>query len=203
MTIKALIFDVGSVLVRMVDETPRLQLAERYNLPLIDVYHAIFDSPTAFPACVGQLTIEQHWEAVFTELPIPAPEKEAFIRQFWAADGLNTELVEAIRTLRQNYKLGLLSNAWSDLRANLTHRWQIADLFEVLIISAEVGLAKPDPAIYQLALERLAVAPQEAVFIDDVLENIESAQSVGLLTVHYQDNLQLFAELQELLQPPS
>jgi putative hydrolase of the HAD superfamily len=85
------------------------------------------------------------------------------------------------------------------MRQVLTERWKIADAFDELIISAEVGIAKPDPRIYHLALERLGVAAGEAVFVDDFLENIDAAQALGLHTVHFRNPDQARTELDHLL----
>jgi putative hydrolase of the HAD superfamily len=108
-------------------------------------------------------------------------------------------LVDYLRSLRPRYKTALLSNAWSDLRGMLTERWEIADTFDELVISAEVGIVKPDPRIYHLALERLQVAPQEAVFVDDFIENIEGGKAVGLHTIHFRTPHQAIEDLSSLL----
>jgi putative hydrolase of the HAD superfamily len=119
----------------------------------------------------------------------------AVMAQFWSADVINQELVVLIHKLRPNYKVGLLSNAWGDLRQVLDTRIPIGHLFDDLVISAEVGLGKPDPRIYHLAVERLGVQPNEAVFVDDVLANVEAASAIGLNAIHYQNNPQLFSDL--------
>jgi HAD superfamily hydrolase (TIGR01549 family) len=200
MSIRAIIFDFGSVINCMVDETPRQQLAERYGIPLDTIYQQVFESPTAVPACLGHLTIGQHWEAVLDALDIPSGERADFIRQFWSADGLNTELVDYIRSvLKPHYKIGLLSNAWDDLRRVLHERWGVAHDFDDLIISAEVHDAKPNASIYRLALDRLGVGPEEAVFIDDMPENVAGAQAVGMAAIQYRDFEQTRSELEALL----
>ena len=94
---------------------------------------------------------------------------------------------------------GLLSNAWDDLRSILINRWRIEDAFHDVIISAEVGLAKPNPDIYRLALERLQVTPFEAVFVDDFIENIQSAREVGMHAIHFRNSEQARDELLQLL----
>ncbi|MFZ6026145.1 MAG: HAD family hydrolase [Chloroflexota bacterium] len=199
MAVRAIIFDYGSVLVRMRDETPRILLAERYETTLDDLYRAIFDGPTAFPACLGTLTIHEHWDAVTAALNVPFAEKDAFVRQFWSADDLNRDLVSFIREqLHPRYKLGLLSNAWDDLRTMLMERWNILDDFDDVIISAEVGDAKPNASIYRLALDRLGVAPEETIFVDDILANVQGAQAVGIHAIQFLENEQLFAELKQL-----
>lgn len=79
----------------------------------------------------------------------------------------------------QGLKVALLSNSWGDIYP----RERLAEAFDVLVISAEVRLRKPDPAIYRLALDRLGVAPEEAVFVDDAQPNIDGATAVGMQAV--------------------
>ena len=195
LSIRAVIFDFGSVLVQMSDEAPRQALADRLGVPLQELNRLVFDSETAWRAMLGELTIGQHWQAVGAALGILQDEIPAFKAQFWSADQVNEELVELIHRLRTNYKIGLLSNAWDDLRQVLKTRLPIGHLFDDLVISAEVGLGKPDPRIYLLATQRLGVAPGEAIFIDDVLANVDAARAAGLNAVHYQNNPQLLADL--------
>jgi glucose-1-phosphatase len=197
--IQAVIFDYGGVLVRMQDETPRQRLAERYGLRLDAIYRLLFDSESARLAAVGEITTEKHWQTVAALLKVPVPELPEFIYQFWSADGLNHEQLADIRSLRGKYKIGLLSNAFDDLRAMLVERWQIADLFDDLVISAEVGLVKPDARIYQLAVERLGVAPETTVFLDDVEQNIDGARAAGLQAIWYRDPAEARLELGRLL----
>jgi HAD superfamily hydrolase (TIGR01509 family) len=197
-TIRAMIFDFGSVLVKMGDEAPRRALAEQLGISLKDLYRVIFDSDTAVRSMVGELTIEEHWLAVGAALGVTPAELPGIKAQFWAADLVNSELVDYIRTLRPKYKVGLLSNAWDDLRQVMRESFGFDGMFDELVISAEVGLAKPDLRIFHLAVERLGVQPGEAVFVDDVLANVEAARSVGLNAIHYQGNLQLFQALERL-----
>lgn len=193
--IRAIIFDFGSVLVLMGDETPRQALAEQLGVPLKELYRLVFDSQSAIDAMIGGLTIGQHWQAVGEALGVAPDELPNVIKKFWSVDLLNIELVELIGKLHGRYKIGLLSNAWDDLRQVLVTRVPIGHLFDDIVISAEVGMGKPDPRIFQLAVERLGVEPGEAVFIDDVLANVEAARKVGLNAIHYQNNPQLFSDL--------
>ena len=187
MSIRAVIWDFGGVLVRMVDETPRRQLAARLGTSLKTLYHLVFDSDSARRGTLGEITIDQHWEAIRQDLNVQPDSMPAIIEQFWAADGIDEDLVAYIASLRHTYTTGLLSNAWSDLRSVLTNRLKVAHLFDDMVISAEVGLAKPDPRIYHLVVQRLGVAPDEAVFFDDNAENIAAACEAGLLGFVYTD----------------
>ncbi len=199
MPIKAILFDYGSVLVQMVDESPRLQLAERYGIPLRRISNLLFDSEASILAALGEISIEHHWRAIHEILHVPPEERLEFIRLFWSADALNSELVDYLSTLREHYLVGLLSNAFDDLRPMLIERWQIADLFDDMIISSEVGLLKPDRRIYELAVSRLGVQPSEAVFIDDIPVNVEGAHNAGLHAIQYINNHQVIVELEEML----
>ena len=198
MPIKAILFDYGSVLVQLVDETPRRQLAARYGVPLKRIYNLLFDTEASIQAALGEINMEHHWRAIHEILHVPPGERSDFIKQFWSADGLNRELVEILPALRERYCLGLLSNANDDLRQVLTERWQIADLFDDMIISAEVGLLKPDRRIYELAVQRLGVQPDEALFIDDMPVNVEGAQIAGLQAFQYIDNTQVIDDLKRM-----
>ena len=198
MSIRAVIFDFGSVLVLMQDEKPRQLLADRLGVPLEELNRLVFESESAARAMLGELTIDQHWQAVGAALGVLPEDLPAVRAQFWSADVVNQELVALIHKLRPRYKIGLLSNAWNDLRQVLATRLPIGHLFDDMLISAEVGLGKPDPRIYHLAVERLGVQPHEAIFIDDVLVNVEAARAVGLIALHYQNNLQLFNDLEAL-----
>lgn len=106
-------------------------------------------------------------------------------------------MVAAVRAARESDILtGLISNSWSTEHYD---RALLADLFDDVVISAEVGLHKPQPEIFQLACERLGVAPSEAVFVDDLRENVEGAEAVGMIGVLHRDPDETVATLEELL----
>jgi epoxide hydrolase-like predicted phosphatase len=199
MAIKAVIFDFGGVLMRTEDQTPRMELSKRLDLEIKQLYDLIFDSPSANKATLGEITVDQHWENVRTGLGLTPQEFPEVRRLFWAGDRLDADLVGKIRSLRPRFKTALLSNAWSDLRRYLQDEWKIADAFDELIISAEAGIAKPAPEIFRLALSRLQVPPELAVFVDDFPANIAAARALGLNTVHFRSADQAEAELDLLL----
>ena len=187
MAIRAVIFDLGGVLLRSEDPTPRRLLAERLGLPLEQIYYHVFDSLSAQQATVGEISVSSHWETVRQSLGLSTEEFPSAVEAFWAGDRLDMALVDAIRTLRPRYKTALLSNAWDNLRGLLVERWQVAGEFDDLVISAEVGMVKPDRRIYELAVQRLGVLPEEVVFFDDILENVQGAQAAGLQAYQYTD----------------
>ena len=88
--------------------------------------------------------------------------------------------IALIRSLKSRYRVVLLSNAMSGYLRYALDKCGIADLFDDVIVSAEVKLVKPDPAIFRLALNRAGVAPADALMIDDVQKNLDGAKTVGI-----------------------
>jgi epoxide hydrolase-like predicted phosphatase len=199
MSIRAVIFDLGGVINRTEDRNPRTKLAERHGLSYDDLMKLVFDTDSSIQATLGKLTTRQHWEIVSKLLNFSAEELSPLEAHFWGGDKVDLELVEYIRSLRPRYKTGLLSNAWDDLRHYLENVWKIADAFDEIVISAEVGVAKPDPRIYQIVLERLGVSAQEAIFVDDYPDNVEGAIRQGMHAVHFRNLTQAVGEIEALL----
>lgn len=199
MYIRAVIFDFGGVLVRTEDRGPREQLAERLGMTYEQLSDLIFESESSRRAALGKISTEDHWGAIREKAGLPPGEFPDASREFWGGDTLDNELVDYLRSLRPDYKTGLISNAWDDLRDVLKEEWKIADAFDEIVISAEVGVAKPNPEIYHIALERLGVAPAEAVFVDDFPENIAGAQTVGMHAIQFKSSQQVLAALDNLL----
>jgi putative hydrolase of the HAD superfamily len=102
------------------------------------------------------------------------------------------------RAKDRGIRTGLLSNSWG-LSYDRTG-W--AELFDALVISGEVGMRKPEPAIYQLAAERLGVRPEECVFVDDLVENVRGAAAAGMVGVHHTALDSTVAELETLFGVP-
>jgi epoxide hydrolase-like predicted phosphatase len=105
-------------------------------------------------------------------------------------------MVDAVRLIRASGTLtGLVSNSWSTAHYD---RDLLAELFDEVVISAEVGLHKPQPEIYLLATERLAVDPSECLFVDDLRENCEGAEGVGMTAIRHLSPPETIARLAEL-----
>jgi putative hydrolase of the HAD superfamily len=119
--------------------------------------------------------------------------------EFFAGNRMDYDLMDLVRSLRPRYKTAILSNATDVLRSLLTHRWRVADAFDEIIISAEEGCRKPGPEIYQITLQKLSLAPGAVVFIDDRLDNIETARQEGMHAIHFQSPEQAKSDLKKLL----
>jgi epoxide hydrolase-like predicted phosphatase len=105
-------------------------------------------------------------------------------------------MVNTVRELRASgLKTGLVSNSWS---VDHYDRELLAELFDDAVISAEVGLHKPKPEIYLLAAERIGVPPEACLFVDDLQENCDGAEAVGMTAIRHRDPAETIARLQEL-----
>lgn len=193
---RAVIVDFGGVLVRSEDPRPRRDLARDLGLSVEALEDLIFASDLSLRAQRGEIPEPAFWRAVGERLGLFDPEAVHRLRaRFFAGDRLNEALVAALRGWKGRVALGLISNAWSGLREVL-RRLGLLDLFDVVVISAEVGLLKPDPRIYRLALERLQVPPPMAAFVDDLPENVEAARALGLYGIRFQETEAALRQLQ-------
>jgi epoxide hydrolase-like predicted phosphatase len=198
MTIRAVYFDLGGVIVRTEFQAPRQRLAERFDREYDDLVKLVFDSETALQATLGLISEDEHWAAIARRLHLPEAEIQAVRDEFFAGDVTDLLLLGIMRGLRKHYKVGLISNAWSGLRPWIIDK-KFADAFDAMTISAEVRVAKPDPAIFRIALEKLEVAPAEAVFLDDFPANVTGARALGMHAIHFTHAEKALAELNQIL----
>lgn len=199
--IKAIYFDIGGVIVRTEDKTPRTQLAAEFGLTYAEIDKIVFGGGfygTAARASIGALTEAAHWVSVTRRLGLPLSEQPRIQEQFFAGDKIDWNIVAFLREARQTHKVGLISNAWDGLRPWMRQQ-KFDDAFDVLVISAEARLAKPDPRIYHHALNALGVNPEEAVFVDDFSENIDACRKLGMKGVFFQSAEQALADVKSLL----
>ncbi len=199
MTIRAVVFDFGGVIGRGGEEAAR-ELDRRYGLPEGSVWRAFYQNDGWAELRVGRGSFEAWRQEVLASLEAAAgrPLPEAWDEWIEHQRGAREEVVGLVRRLRPNYKVGLLSNATVNLEDALEHRYGIISLFDDIVNSARVGLAKPDSRIYTLAAERLGVAPGECVFIDDLERNVQAAADAGMHAVQYTSYPQLLEELRGL-----
>jgi glucose-1-phosphatase len=198
MSIRAVFFDLGGVILRTEYQAPRQHLAEKLGMEYDDLVKVVFDSESGYQASMGVITSDEHWAAVIKRLKRPASELEAIRHEFFAGDIIDRTLLDFLRSLRGIYKTGLISNAWGDLRSYIV-REKFDDAFDHMIISAEVGAVKPEAKIYKIALEQAGVRANEAVFVDDFEVNIEGCEKVGMQGIYFKDSESTLQQLKELL----
>jgi HAD superfamily hydrolase (TIGR01509 family) len=182
---RALISDWGGVLMRTVDIRPRMGWERELDLPPGGLAELFFASPAWGRAMRQPIPLRDVWTEVVGHLELPQESFDRLARDFWGGDRLDEDLVQLMRDLREEgVRTALLSNHSVELPGLLTELG-VEDLFDVRMISALEGVAKPELAIFQRALERLEVAPGEAIFVDDWPVHVESAREAGIEAVRF------------------
>lgn len=201
MTLRAVFFDLGGVIVRTEHQTPRQRLAEQFGMDYEDIEKLVFgggSNSSAARASVGEITEQEHWLNVMKALKQPANAYEKIREEFFGGDVVDRSIVEFLRSLKPTHHVGLISNAWDGLRAYI-QREKFEDAFHHMTISAEVKVAKPSAKIYHIALEQAGVSPNEAVFVDDMPENIEACEKLGMRGIHFKNPEDALNQLRKLL----
>ena len=128
-------------------------------------------------------------------LGVRSPER--LIERLMAGAQLDERMVQAVRAARTaGVHTGMISNSWG---VNNYPRPLLAELFEGVVISGELGMRKPAPRMYELGAESIGLAPAGCVFVDDLSFNLEPARELGMATVLHTSAAQTIAELQPLL----
>jgi putative hydrolase of the HAD superfamily len=165
----------------------------------------LWQSPDWRLAELGAITDEEFWRRTGPRLGFHTPETiRDFVQELFRDAKTDQQMVGLVRQLRGRYRTGLLSNASDVLPQVLRERYGLDGLFDVEVFSSLVGLAKPDPAIFRLALGRLDTAPEATVFVDDYEPNVAAAAALGIRAIHFVGYEALIPALQEqgVLLPP-
>jgi epoxide hydrolase-like predicted phosphatase len=142
----------------------------------------------------GELT-EDEFSQRFA--PYLGVEPEGLVDRLFAGMGPDEAMLGAVRSARrQEVRTGLVSNSWGRGRYD---RDAFPELFDGVVISGEVGLHKPDPAIFHMGAERIGVPVEECVFVDDLRENCDGAEAVGMTAVLHRGAERTLPRLEELL----
>jgi epoxide hydrolase-like predicted phosphatase len=198
--LKAVIFDMGGVILRTCDESPRIQLAARMGITVEQLKNEVFFSESAIKSEEGDLDKYAHWKNVLNTFGIKADENlMEYDEKFWSGDCVDRELVNYLKLLKKSYLLGFISNAFKGAREWIERHYHFMDIFDYSIFSYEIKMRKPDPRIYLHACRNLKVKPHEAVFIDDMKINVDGAKAAGLFGIQYKNKKHLAYDLNEVL----
>jgi len=198
MTIQAVIFDFGGVLMRTEDPSSRRKWEEQLGLPDWGLARALFESDSSVRAMRGELAESEVWRTAAEQFRLTPQQLEALQHDFWTGDRLDRELVRFLEGLRPRYRTAILSNAWTGSR-HFFEQLGLDNVVDTMVISAEEGVIKPEPRTYCIACTRLDIRPEEAVFVDDLPENVAGAEAIGMSGVHFKNREQALAEVKAYL----
>ena len=124
-------------------------------------------------------------------------ERAGMVERLFAGVKPDPAMIEAVRRVRASgVSTGLISNSWGGTTYDDD---LIAELFDAVVISGQVGMHKPEPEIFHLGAERLGVPPEQCVFVDDLRENCEGAEAVGMTAILHRGAEGTLPELERLL----
>jgi len=197
--IRAVISDLGKVVLWFDNAIFLRQLAERAGRPFADVKaaaHGDIGLLQRFDA--GAVTPAGFRDEVLARIGADVPYDE-FYRMYNDIFTPNPAAIEVLaRVKAAGLKLLLLSNTDPERFGFVRRRFPEVGLFDAFVLSYELKLLKPDPAIYRAAARAAGCAPAECAFIDDMEENVAGAAAAGLSAVLYRPGTDLAAELKKL-----
>ena len=182
-SLRAVIFDFGGVLLDMRWDVAR-ELDRAHGLPKSSVFETLYRSPAWTDIERGVGDPDEWAESAHRELERRAGRALPRLHEEWRrAQVVIDANIALVRALRPPYRCSVLSNADVSLRGRLKDDLALDHLFDDIVVSAEVGMAKPRPEIFRLAADRLGLAPEACVFVDDWDKNVEAARAVGMEAV--------------------
>jgi putative hydrolase of the HAD superfamily len=199
MPIRAVIFDIGDVL----EHNPRTgwqrRWAQRAGLTDDDFERRL--EPIWTQGSVGAITLADVESRTGELLRLDHVEVEELMEDVWEeyVGTLNREVADYFASLRPRYKTAILSNSFVGAREREQQRYGFEQMCDAIVYSHEVGCRKPDRRIYELVCERLAVAPEDALLLDDVQANVDGAREIGMQAIAFIDNAQAIAAVQAQL----
>jgi putative hydrolase of the HAD superfamily len=194
--IKAIIFDLGGVLMT---DVPLKQIAEDFakKSPLSkeQIHAHLYPTEHWNLLTLGKITEDEYWDNFLQASKTNVDKK-------YLKDKVRSSLyplehtTRILNLLKNHYKLAILSNhakAWSEY---MIQTFDLFKSFDQMIFSCDVGIRKPDPKIYEIALEKLKCNTQECIFIDDKKRNTDAAEKLGIKGIIFEDASKLIKNLE-------
>ncbi|HJR44789.1 MAG TPA: HAD family phosphatase [Actinomycetota bacterium] len=206
-TFRSLIVDFGGVLTTPLQDA-MAQFAEEHGIELQDLVRVALAAYAEGGGdhLVVKFETGQLGEAEFalafaqrlSHVSGKEVDPEGILHRMFRSLRLEDGMIEAVRRSRAaGIKTALLSNSWG---LELYPRTILDEICDVVVISGEVGLRKPDPAIFTMTTDKLDVQPELCIFVDDHPGHLKAAQQVGMTTVLHRTPAETIAELEELLE---
>jgi HAD superfamily hydrolase (TIGR01509 family) len=201
--ILAIVFDIGGVLERVgdPDEVFGRTWRARLGLTEADFGAAMRGVDPGQLSRVGQMSEAEYRQGCAAALGLSPAQADEFMADMWDwyCGELDAPLHAFARSLRPGLRTAILSNSADGARREEQARYDFESDFDPIIYSHEVGLAKPNPAIFELTWTAIGVKPQEMIFIDDAQANVDAAARLGIHAVLNTGAARTIAAVNELL----
>lgn len=197
MQIKNLIFDLGGVILE--DHfTPAAKIIhQKHNLDPEVLYKALkaAENPDYHQ---GKISYLEHWRNILDTLQLPQDLAPDIISSYEDVFVPVPDMIEYVESLKDRYKLYMLSNQVEAVLPNLKKKYEFFGWFTDEIYSFEVGMSKPHTDIYEYLLQKTGITPNESVFIDNQKENLGPAKNLGIHIVLFKNKKQLEEDLKKI-----
>jgi putative hydrolase of the HAD superfamily len=185
--IEAILFDFDGV-IRQWDESDLWTFETEANIERGTVFAVAFSKELHAPLTRGELTWAQ-WKDETERILVESHGAfiRPIVRRFFAFEGrIDLDMVKLIKQLPKNLRLGILTNNHDRFEEYL-QRVGVAELFDAVINTHRIGVAKPEKLAYEKAVSRLSVEPENCLFVDDVEGNVDGGEAAGLKCHHFQN----------------
>ncbi len=187
MPLRAVIFDYGMVLTCPPDQQAHAELVRITGMPAGRLDELYWEHRPAFDC--GALTGREYWRSVTREAGVKLPEMAIDELVQWDARmwmTIDPAMLAWQGELKQRgVRTAIVSNLGDTVHQAMVREFGWLEQFDVLVWSYELGMIKPDPAIYRYALEKLGTRPEETLFIDDKRPNVDAAIALGMKAVEF------------------
>ncbi|GAA2881742.1 HAD family hydrolase [Nonomuraea rubra] len=186
----AVLTDFDGVL-RHFDHAAQADIEARYGLPLMKT---AFDPELILPPTLGHVTEAQWAESIVAALGGDERARQAVAEFIEIGFWVDEQVKELLARAQEHVPVIIVTNAMDTLEEHID-RLGLTYFADDVVSSARVGVAKPDPRIYEIAAERAGAEPGRCLFVDDRLPNVEAARALGMTGIHYRTFQDLAAVL--------
>jgi putative hydrolase of the HAD superfamily len=195
--IDAVVFDLGNVLIAVDELRAAERMAARTGKTRQQIEDYIRGTPHGHELALGKLSKKQFFHTVAKEVGFDGDYDEFAL--IWSEVFTPIEpMIALAESLKTRLPRLLLSNTNAIHMDYIFEHYPFLNSFDAHVLSHEVGMLKPDAAIYRFTLEKYGLAAERAVFVDDLVANVEGARRVGMQAIHFQAPDQARAELTKL-----
>ncbi|MFQ6003393.1 MAG: HAD family hydrolase [Candidatus Zixiibacteriota bacterium] len=197
--IKAIIFDLGGVLMT---DVPLKQIAGELskNSPLSEqeIHALLYPTQHWDFLTLGKITEDEYWDNFLKASKISEKLKKGLKKKVRSSLYPLEHAPRLVKLLKNHYKLAILSNHAKEWSEYMKQKFDLFQSFDQMIFSCDVGFRKPDPRIYETALNKLKCDPEECILIDDKKRNTDAAEKLGIKGIIFEGSLKLLEDLSKL-----
>jgi epoxide hydrolase-like predicted phosphatase len=199
--IRAIFFDFGGVILEGFDGVDHAGIEAEFGLEEKSLRRWVYRDSRWNDYQIGKCTMEDWHDSIRTAMASGGlgERTEELLKRFVEAERLvNHDMVGLIKRLHGRYTLGIISNTVPGMMERLRRLLDFVDLFDIVVGSGDVGIAKPDTRIFHHAMKLAKVEPEQAVFTDDRSDFAEVAQRIGMHGFHFTGYERFVKDLQSI-----